>query len=448
MTVRSPENFDSRAMTRRRFLRLASLSAAGLVVGCAVDPITGKKQLMLVSEDAEIQVDKQQAPHQFSTDYGLIQDQTVTRYLDQVGKQLVPNTHRTHMPYAFHGVNATYVNAYTFPGGTMAITRGILLKMDNEAELAGLIGHELGHVNARHTAEQMTKSQLTAAVLTGVQAIIGSKYSQYADLTGQLGMLGAGMLLAHYSRDNEREADSLGNRYMVQSGYNTQGFVGLMEMLNSLSKGEPGYAQVLFSTHPMSRERYESAVEAATTTYQMSSGFPLNRDRYMDNIASLRAIQGPIESMQKADAAMGQKKYPEAESLLRSALKGAPRDYTGLVMMAKCQIAQKRFSEAERYAADAKRVFPKEAQAYHINGFAKLQRKSFDSAHREFASYDRMLPGNPNITFFKGYCMEGMGNRQEAANEYARFLKVVREGDLAQHAYGRLVAWGYVRTQS
>jgi predicted Zn-dependent protease len=113
-------------MTRREFIWFSSMVAAGFVVGCATDPVTGKRQLMLVSEDEEIQIDKQYAPFQFSADYGVIQDKKLNAYVDKVGKKMASRTHRPHMPYNFHVVNATYVNAYAFPGGSIVATRGIL----------------------------------------------------------------------------------------------------------------------------------------------------------------------------------------------------------------------------------------------------------------------------------------------------------------------------------
>ena len=123
-------------LTRRDFLWLSSMTAAGYLLGCAVDPVTGKKQLMLVSEDTEIQIDKQYAPIQISSDFGEAQDSQLNRYVSDVGNKMAAKSHRTHMPYSFRVVNATYVNAYAFPGGTIAATRGIMLSLENEAELA------------------------------------------------------------------------------------------------------------------------------------------------------------------------------------------------------------------------------------------------------------------------------------------------------------------------
>ncbi len=447
MESNSFKSSETHQMTRREFLWLSSMSAAGFVAGCAVNPVTGKQQFMIVSESSEIQIDKQNSPHQFSTDYGILQDNALNSYVNQVGRKLIPHTHRQKMPYSFQGVNATYINAYAFPGGSIAVTRGILLKLDNEAELAALLGHELGHVNARHTAQQMSKGTLASLVLSGVSAYIGQKYSQYSDLAQQLGMLGAGALLASYSRDNEREADALGNQYMVQSGYSTQGFVGLMEMLNSLSKNKSGATNLLFSTHPMSDERFRAAQENARTKYQASQSLPLNAERYMDNTSRLRQIKDAIEAMQKSDTAMGAQKYDEAETYLRNALKRVPNDYAGLLMMAKCQLAQGNDSEAQAYADQAKQAYPREAQAYHVSGFAKLKGNSFDAAYQDFSRCEALLPKNPGMAFFKGYALEGMGRRDQSAAEYNRYLQSVREGDNAKHAYQRLVEWGYIKTQ-
>ncbi|WP_373501931.1 M48 family metalloprotease [Desulfococcus sp.] len=432
-------------LTRREFLWMLSMSAAGAAAGCAFDPVTGRSQLMLVSEAQEIQIDRQYSPRQYSADYGLTQDAALNRYIDGVGRSLIPHTHRPGMPYAFRTVNAVYVNAYAFPGGSIAVTRGILLELANEASLAALLGHELGHVNARHTAEQMSKSQMTSVLLSGLQLAAGMGGASYGDIAGQLGMLGASLLLASYSRDNEREADALGNAYMVKAGYNTDGFVDLMGMLNSLSKEKPGYADVLFSTHPMSDERYRTAVNDARTKYQASHNAPLGKERYMDQTASLRRMKGAIELMQKGDASLSRKRYDEAESFFRNALEQAPRDYAALVMMSKCLIVQEKSREALRYADQARAVYPGEAQAYYVSGFARLDQKQFQEAFQAFDRYDQILPGNPSTAFLKGYALEGMGRKPDAAAQYQKYLQSVQKGAQAQHAYNRLVEWGYIR---
>ena len=434
-------------MTRREFVRLSSLAAAGLVAGCATNPVTGRSQLMLVSEDEEIQIDKQNAPYQFSADYGTGQDKRLNDYIDRTGKNIAAQTHRTHMPYNFHVVNAIYVNAYAFPGGTIACTRGILLSLDNEAELSALLGHELGHVNARHTAEQMSKGMLTQAVVGGLAVAAGTQGAGYGNLASQLGQFGAGALLASYSRDNERQADALGMEYMVRAGYSSQGMVGLMDVLRSMGKHKPSAIELMFSTHPMSDERYRTAVETADTKYKSAKSLPMHRERYMDNTANLRSQKAAIDEMQKGQKELATKNFSAADAHLRKAIKQAPNDYTALVMLSMSQLVQKKWAVGRQYAEMAQKVYPAEAQAYHLSGFAKIQVKDYEGALEEFSSYDQKLPGNPNITFFKGYAYEGMKKYPQAGQEYQRYLQVTQQGDYARHAYQRLQEWrarGYI----
>jgi predicted Zn-dependent protease len=349
------------------------------------------------------------------------------------------------MPYSFRGVNATYVNAYAFPGGSIAATRGILLSLENEAELAALLGHELGHVNARHTAEIMSKKILTSTVIGGVAVYAGTKNAAYGGLAASLGMLGSGVLLASYSRENERQADALGMEYMVKSDYGPDGMVGLMEMLSSLSKHKASTTELLFATHPMSDERLQTAVASARSDYATAKNQPLHRERYLDHTAGLRKIKVAIEELQKGETLMAQEKYDEAETHFQSALKQAPDDYAGLVMMAKCQLVLKKNDQAQRYTEKAKLVFPEEAQGYNLDGYVKIQKKQFEAALEDFSAYEKRLPGNPSTTFFKGYCHENLDQRKEAADHYYRFLKVVNEGNQAQYAYRRLAEWGYAK---
>jgi predicted Zn-dependent protease len=431
-------------LSRREFIRLTALSGAGFIAGCATNPVTGRSQFMLVSKEKEIAMDQQSSPYQLSADYGRLQDQALNNYIAQTGKAMAKITHRPDMPYSFQGVNATYVNAYAFPGGTIAATRGILLSLENEAELAALLGHELGHVNARHTAQIMSKKMLTTAIIGGAAIYAGTKDPAYGGVAAVVGTVGSSVLLASYSRDNERQADSLGMAYMVKSGYGPDGMVDLMDMLANMSKHKAGITEMLFATHPMSDERYDNAIKEIKSKYRAAKSKPLYRERYLDHTAGLRKIKGAIVELQKGETLMAKEKYTEAESHLKKALKNAPDDYAGLIMMAKCQIIQKKFSAAEGYSSKAKLVYPQEAQAYNLDGISKLQQKKYPAALNSFNAYDKRLPGNPGTLFFKGLSYEGMQRREPAAQNYKRFLNTVNQGEQAQYAYHRLQEWGYI----
>jgi len=437
--------FLVRGISRRRFLACMGWAAAGLAAGCAANPVTGKSQLMLLSEGDEIRIDRTNSPHQFSADYGITRDRAVRDYVQETGRGMGPFTHRPHMPYSFNCVNAPYVNAYAFPGGTIACTRGILLELDNEAELAALLGHELGHVNARHTASQMSKGMLTSAAVGGLGALASVGDRGLGQLVSGIAGIGAGALLARYSRDNEREADSLSLSYMTAAGYNPGGMVGLMEMLQEKSRQKAGALELMFATHPMSRERYARMRDEAAARYGDFRGNPFHRERYMDRTASLRSIEGAVKALQAGDKAMAQKDLSGAEEQYRKALSIAPEDYAALVKMAECKFARKQFDEAKAYSAQARQVYPDEARATMVSGLSRLMRRDFDGAYRELTLYGERLPGNPGIVFLRGFTMEGMGRRQDAARLYYEYLQAVDSGDQARYAYQRLVEWGYVK---
>ena len=432
-------------LTRRHFLALAGVSTGSLVLGCAINPVTGKQQLMLVSEGEEKQIDRVNSPHQFSADYGPIQDKKLSNYITGVGSSVGAVTHRPNLPYRYVPLNAAYVNAYTFPAGSIGITRGILLDLQNEAALAALIGHELGHVNSRHTAQAMSKGVLTSLAIAGLSSAAADLGSGAEQLAGGLGQIAAGALLASYSRDNEREADSLALKYMVKAGYGPQGHLDLMDMLRSLNKHKPSAIELMFATHPMSQERYDRSLKTIGTMDSSTMSLPLHRERYMDNTASLRAIALAIEQMEMGDRLMKGGKFSEARDHYGDALRKAPGDYAAFLMMAKCQIALKDYSLAQRYAEDATEVNPGEPQALHVLGMSELLLKRYESAHERFLGYEKKLPGNPNTVFYIGLSAEGMEKREEAANRYNSYLKTVNKGEKAKYAYGKLKEWGYVK---
>jgi Flp pilus assembly protein TadD len=217
-----------------------------------------------------------------------------------------------------------------------------------------------------------------------------------------------------------------------------------MDMLRATGRRQPSAIEAMFSSHPMSEERYQTAVARSRTSYGDRQGLPLNRERYMDSTARLRRLAPMFKLFQEGDKAMAAKSYPAAEGRYAEGLKISPNDYAGLVMMSKCMIAQKKGKQAAEYAARARRVYPAEAQAQHIHGVASIMNKDYSSALADFTAYERMLPGNPTTVFLKGFSYEGMKNKQGAAQEYRRYLQVVKQGEMAQHAYSRLKVLGYL----
>lgn len=439
MSIWLEERVWERRLNRRDFLWLSSAA----LVGCAVNPVTGSRQLMLMSETQEIQIDKEQSPHQFSADYGAVQDDQLNAYLNDFGKNLAEKSHRQNVPYSFRAVNAAYVNAYAFPGGSIAATRGILVELTDESQLAGLMGHELGHVNARHAASKASWDMVSTVALAGTTALLAvTKYKEYASWAQVLGGVGAGALLASYSRDNEREADALGMEYMTKAGFNPSGMPNLMQVLVNQSKSKPSAFDRLFATHPMSDERLKTAQNQLDTKYADSKNLPVNKERYMDHTAKLRQIKPALEAMQRGEKYMTQEDFNNASTEFNKTLQLAPNDYAGLLMMAKCQMSLNKPTDAQRFTQQAQSIYPTEAQANHLNGVALMAQNKFDAAYSAFDQYEKKLPGNPNTVFLKGLTLESMQRKSAAAQEYNRYLQLSNQGDQAKYAAQRLQNWG------
>jgi beta-barrel assembly-enhancing protease len=443
MSSSSPNLVHRLRLTRRDFLWLMSVSAAGVLTGCAENPVTGQRQLMLLSEGQEVAIDREHSPHQFSADYGPVQDERLNGYLDALGQDLARHSHRPDMPYSFRAVNANHINAYAFPGGSIAVTRGILLELDDEAELAALLGHEIGHITARHAGQRLSKG-LVAQLAVGGAGLAASSSEDHrglAPLVQTLGGLGAGALLAGYSRGNEREADALGMEYAARAGQNPAGMVGLHQLLVEQSKRKPNALELMFATHPMSSERLATAQALVESNYRGATGADRHRERYLDQTAKLRRLKPAIEAQQAGEKEMAGGKFPRAEPHFDQALKLAPDDYPGLLLMAKCQFGLGNHEAAARHADRARQSYPQEPQALHIAGIAKLAQGQPEAAYGDFETYARMLPGNPNTVFLKGAALEGMGNEKGAAAEYLRYLQAAPGGGQSRYARQRLVDW-------
>lgn len=245
---------ESRPTRRSRLLPAVACAAALalLAPACATNPATGQRQLSLVSEQQEIAMGRE-ADRQIVDQLGLYPDEELQAYVNRVGQELAAQSERPDLPWSFRVVDDTSVNAFALPGGFIYLTRGILAHFDNEAQMASVLGHEIGHVTGRHSVEQISKAQL-AQIGLGVGAILEPEVANYADLA----QTGLQLLFLKYGRDAEREADSLGLRYMGREGY----AVGEMpEVFNLLDRvGEAagaGRVPGWLSTHPPPANRRE-----------------------------------------------------------------------------------------------------------------------------------------------------------------------------------------------
>ena len=263
-------------------MRLAALLlVAGAVAGCARNPATGQNELMLVSESQEIQMG-QQFDSQVVATIGLYPDPALQSYVQTLGTRLAATSERPKLPWTFRVVDDPAVNAFAVPGGFIYVTRGILAHMTNEAQLATVLGHEIGHVTARHTAAQMSKEQLAGLGLV-VGSIASERIAQYAGVASQA----LSVLFLKFSRDNENQADELGVRYSSRANFDSREMANVMRLLDKLSGENGGRLPEWLATHPNPGNRLEHINALVSKMQTDFTGTTVNRagfERRLDGI--------------------------------------------------------------------------------------------------------------------------------------------------------------------
>jgi predicted Zn-dependent protease len=251
---------------------LLLVGAGSGLVGCSTNPVTGKSEISLVSESQEIQMG-QESDKAVQAEYGLYPNTVLAAYVDSIGQALARRSERPNLPWHFRVLDSPVVNAFALPGGYIYVTRGLLAVVNSEAQLAGVLGHEIGHVTARHSARQMTQVSLAQLGLV-VGSILSSDVARYSNVASQ----GLGLLFLKYSRDNETQADELGVRYATQANYDPREIPRTYLTLKAVSERQgSGRLPTFLSTHPDEGDRYQRTTALATAAVDRMAAAEGNR---------------------------------------------------------------------------------------------------------------------------------------------------------------------------
>ncbi|HWE22908.1 MAG TPA: M48 family metalloprotease [Myxococcales bacterium] len=258
-------------------LRIACAAAAcAAAVACVRNPATGNLQLNLVSESQEIDMGKQ-AAQEVDQSLGLYKDPKIEAYVAKLGQSLAQHTERKNLPWQFHVVEDPGVNAFALPGGPVYVTRGILGTLTSEAQLAAVMGHECGHIAARHSANQISKAEV-AQVGLGVGSVLSPELASL----GQIASAGLQVLFLKFSRDDESQADKLGFAYMANDGYDPRQMVDVFKTLGRVSTLAGGSkVPEWLETHPDPENREKAAQERLSQLKIDFSTLKVNRDEYL-----------------------------------------------------------------------------------------------------------------------------------------------------------------------
>lgn len=264
----------------RLALYIPMITALVTISSCATNPVTGKKQLNFMSEQQEIAMGAEYDPVIISQ-YGLYQNEAIQKFIDEKGQEMARISHRPHLKFQFRILDSPIVNAFAVPGGYVYFTRGIMAHFNNEAEFAGVLGHEIGHVTARHSAQQQTKATLAQIAMIG--GLVLSKEVRAFANEAQAAMQ---LLLMKYSRDHESQSDALGVEYSTKVGYDAREMADFFKTLKALSDDAGGSLPTFLSTHPDPADRYTHVGQLADEWQAKvpQSSYKINRESFLKMI--------------------------------------------------------------------------------------------------------------------------------------------------------------------
>lgn len=473
-------------MTGKVVSSLVFFVACLFLAACAVNPVTGQKEFMLVSEQDELKMGSDVYPNAMWGDTGgggEYRDEQLKAYLKGIVLRIHEASHRPNLPVDFAVQNSSVPNAWAIPGHVV-ITRGLLSAFENDAQFAFVLGHEMGHVSAKHSARQMTSGMLMQAGLSGLGVALGGR--AYSDLALNVGAIGGQLLMLKYSREHELEADRLGIEYMSRLGYDPKHAVSAHQALEKIADDfarapgkEPHEKSVfdeLLATHPRMSVRIDEIQSMTGDAGRYSMGKDkTSKDSYQNNIANIRRINKIyIDHYDPAVRALQKNKLDEADGQLSKAIALEPNQapfYTlkGFIFLKKKEHAEAEkhfntalkiddkyepalrgkgtvgyfrgeYEDSVRYLKNSIALFPQDISAHHFLGMSYYKMRMHRQAVPHLRASAQAQPKHPEIHGVLGICYENTNNINAAYNEYAIQLKVAPDNELGRHAAARISA--------
>jgi predicted Zn-dependent protease len=396
---------------------LAVTLAAFALSACGINPVTGKREIQFVSEEQELAIGEQQyAPTRQSEGGDLTVLPELTTYVSEVGQKLAAVADRK-LPYEFSVLNSSVPNAWALPGGKIAVNRGLLTELRNEAELAAVLGHEIVHAAARHGAKAQERAIMMQAGLGVAQigAAVGGVDANLASLVLQGAGLGAQLIQTKYGREQELEADKYGMKYMKGAGYDPTGAVTLQETFVRLSgEQRANWLEGLFSSHPPSVERVD---ENRKTAAELGGGGETGAERYTARVKPLMDAKPAYDKYDAAMAAAKKSNLAEARSLARDAVKLLPQEGRFQQLLGEIALVEKKPQEAVGYYQKAIQLNPNYFGSYLGGGVAQYRVGDKAKAEQWLTQSAKLLPTAP-AAYFLGQIAREKGDTESAVKYF------------------------------
>jgi predicted Zn-dependent protease len=421
---------------RRQVLLTLSSVALVLAVGCSTNPVTGKSQLDLMGEAGEIRMGTNFYPGAIQGSLGPIDERDVQTTVERVGQAVAGVSHRPGLPYEFTAVNDPEVNAFALPGGKICITRGLVSRLGSEDGLAAVLGHEVGHITARHAVSAYNRQLLATAILVGGAVYMESEDVRNRGLITVGAIIGTQLILASYSRDQERQSDELGIDYAVRAGYSPQGMVETQKVLLDLQKRQPGAVERLFASHPMSAERLDTAQKRIALLPADVQSRPLRSEPYRTAMADVIVVRPAWDLASEGQALLGQKKDREAEVKLTQAVHLAPKAGVIRTLHAISLASLKQKGPAVDEARDGARLAGGVFVSRLVAGELLLAPDPA-AALDNLEGAEKLLPGQAQVSLLRGRALENLGRKSDAAAAYKEAYDRDPNGEVGAEAARR-----------
>ena len=399
--------------------KIILLLTAFLILSCAktYDPLTGKEVFTLLPTSKEIKIGKIYVPLAIDENDGRYPDKEVQKYIRNLGQKIAEHTPRK-LKYEFYLVNTDVVNAFALPGGFIFVNRGLVLSLDKEDELAGVIAHELAHVNARHHAKFLEKIYGMNILLS--LAGIFAYQSRYGDVLMQFGKIGAQLISLKWSRDQEREADRLGVKFAYDSGYDPQGLLDTFKIFKKLGKvKQPEW----LLTHPLPDTRIKE-VEKLISKLNLNKKLIKDTPEFHRIKKKLKETSPSFELYYKAKKELAKKKKLKALELLNKSLKLFPNNNASLTLKAFILLSEDKFEEGTKLAAKAAKLDSLFFKPHFFAGYGYFKLKKYNQSIKFLEKAKELIPDFPDVYYFLGRDYEAIGKVMKAIENYKTALKI------------------------
>jgi predicted Zn-dependent protease len=415
------------------------------VEGCSTNPVTGKSQLVLISEQEEVATGNQYYPITTQLSEGEVPHRDIQSLVKRVGMSMARISERPNLPWDFNVVDSNQPNAYALPGGKISITRGLVSKMQTEDQLASVLAHEIGHVTAKHAVVSASRQQLLGAVLGVGGAVLESTGTPGAGAIQLASQIGATLLVQKYSRDQERQSDELGLKYMTAAGYNPRAFVDTMEILQAAARQEPSKFETLFTSHPVTSERIQTAQERLASGYVEAQNRPMHTDEFRRAIAPLKDEAPAFALADEARTLAANRRSREAEERFARAASMVPGSPILHALWGDTLYDLGDPARSDQVTDRANSLNPQLYYGRLVNGAANWRQRNLREALDQLSTAERLVPGTVLVAYFAGRTLEDMGDRQAAAQQFAKVAQATQgQGEYGQYAVTRLREWGMI----